>query len=393
MKINRKKIVSSVGMVALIALSTTFGSLRADNGMCNGISLTLPFTDVAGNIFFCQIAEAYFSGLTNGTSATSYSPTAPVSREQMAAFITRTLDQSLKRGSRRAVLGQWWTQQFAGSSTLTVVGNEPQAVQSDGECLWVVNRLSGTVTRVRASDSKVIETWTGMTNPVDLLVANGRIYVIGKTAPGKLYSIDPSKPAGNAVFLTDLGDLPVGLAYDGERILTANEGGSITNYHVPSGSKITYTNNFPQPGAILYDGSDFWVIDRGLGTLRKINVSGQILQDIFFDSAILTMTFDGTNIWAVSPAAAHVIRAATGTRVATVTGNGLNTGTVGEVAFDGERILITIWGTNTLSLWRAADLAPLGTFSTGAGTFPTGVCSDGINFWVTLSTGDKLLRF
>jgi len=62
----------------------------------------LPFTDVMGSPFFCQIAEAFFSGLTNGTSATTFSPSQNVTREQMAAFTTRTMDQSLKRGSRRA---------------------------------------------------------------------------------------------------------------------------------------------------------------------------------------------------------------------------------------------------------------------------------------------------
>ena len=68
---------------------------------------TLPFTDVMGNIFFCQIAEAYFSGLTNGTTPTTYSPSDPVLRDQMAAFVTRTQDSALRRGSRRAALGQW----------------------------------------------------------------------------------------------------------------------------------------------------------------------------------------------------------------------------------------------------------------------------------------------
>jgi len=75
--------------------------LEADTGTCGGATITLPFTDVAAsNIFFCSIAEAFFSGLTNGTSATTYSPDDPVSRQQMAAFTTRTLDQSLKRGQR-----------------------------------------------------------------------------------------------------------------------------------------------------------------------------------------------------------------------------------------------------------------------------------------------------
>jgi hypothetical protein len=91
-------------MVSLTILSTR---LQADTGNCGGSTTTLPFTDVMGNPFFCQIASAYFSGLTNGTTATTFSPTQTVTREQMAAFTTRTLDQSLKRGSPRATVKKW----------------------------------------------------------------------------------------------------------------------------------------------------------------------------------------------------------------------------------------------------------------------------------------------
>src|SRR5436190_2497603 len=101
----RRAITLALTMAILVTLSI---QLRADTGTCSGAQVNLPFTDVQGNAFFCQIAAAYFSGLSNGTSATTYSPTAPVAREQMAAFVTRTLDQSLKRGSRRAALDQWW---------------------------------------------------------------------------------------------------------------------------------------------------------------------------------------------------------------------------------------------------------------------------------------------
>src|ERR1700741_3147150 len=100
----------SLLMAAVSTLIAISVRMHADTGTCSGASITLPFTDVASsNIFFCSIAEAYFSGLTNGTTATTYSPGDPVPREQMAAFITRTMDQSLKRGSRRAALNQWWT--------------------------------------------------------------------------------------------------------------------------------------------------------------------------------------------------------------------------------------------------------------------------------------------
>jgi hypothetical protein len=96
-------------LLTIVVLLFTSSRLPADTGTCGGAMTTLPFTDVAGNVFFCQIAEAYFSGLTNGTTPTTYSPSANVPREQMAAFITRTQDSALRRGSRRAALNQWAT--------------------------------------------------------------------------------------------------------------------------------------------------------------------------------------------------------------------------------------------------------------------------------------------
>jgi hypothetical protein len=109
-----------MALIALVIVTST--RLRADTGNCAGQMITLPFTDVPGtSFFFCSIAEAYFSGLTFGTTPTTYSPTDPVPREQMAAFISRTMDQSLRRGSRRAALKQFWTPTSADSFGLTTV--------------------------------------------------------------------------------------------------------------------------------------------------------------------------------------------------------------------------------------------------------------------------------
>jgi hypothetical protein len=56
-------------------------------------------------------------------------------------------------------------------------------------------------------------------------------------------------------------------------------------------------------------------------------------------------------------------------------------------------LLISLMVNNSVSLWKAADLSPLGTFSTGANTSPAHVCSDGLNFWITLNNAAKLARF
>lgn len=167
-----RKLAIRVSVFAILMITMTVASsrLKADSGVCSGATVNLPFTDVMGNPFFCQIAAAFFSGISNGTSATTYTPNAPVTRDQMAAFTTRTLDQSLRRGSRRVALNQWWTPQGDLAQGSTTVGNNPVNVQSDGADLWVVNNGSGTISRVRASDGKLLETWTGAFSPICLSI-------------------------------------------------------------------------------------------------------------------------------------------------------------------------------------------------------------------------------
>jgi hypothetical protein len=387
-------------MIVLVVVSARLRADAQTTGTCSGVSVTIPFTDVPNTqVFFCQIAAAYFSGLTNGTSATTYTPSQPVPREQMAAFITRTLDQSVKRGSKRAALDQFWTTQGANFLALTPVGTHPRLVKSDGTDLWVASEASGTVSRVRASDGRVLDTWTGATSAFGVLVAMGKVFVSGSTNPGKLYQIDPAQPAGAVTTLTsDLGALPLQMAFDGQRIWTANQGspGSVSIVTLNPLSVTTVTTGFSSLLGIIYDGENIWVTDAGDDTLKKLDSSGNIVLSVPVGSDPLYPAFDGTNIWVPNhfSNSVSVVRATgglAGTVLATLTGNGLNNSQ--QAAFDGERILVTNDSPGTVSLWKASDLTPIGTFPTGAGTFPFGACSDGLNFWITLFNTNRLARF
>jgi DNA-binding beta-propeller fold protein YncE len=383
-----------VAAMAIMAVAST--RLRADTGTCGGASTTLPFTDLpSSNIFFCAIAGAYFSGLTNGTTPTTYSPSDPVTREQMAAFATRTLDQSLRRGSRRAALDQFWTTRTSNNLGLTTVGTDPKYVKSDGADLWVANETSGTVSRVRASDGRLLETWTGATNAFGVLVAMGKVFVTGFESLGKLYQIDPTQPACDVTTVPiSLGSVPHGIAFDGQRIWTANAGHtvSIITLNPPS---VTTVGGFEQPTGIIYDGANIWVTDYGDtddpgGFIMKLDSNGAVIQSVMVGGKPIGLGFDGTNLWVPNDNSVSVIRASTGAVIATLSGNGLNG--PGQAAFDGERILVTNGSGNSVSLWKATDLTPIGSFSTGAGTNPNGACSDGLNFWITLGGTGQLAR-
>src|SRR5215469_7470922 len=204
MRINRRlKVRMALLITSIIVLTLASTRHRADTGTCGGQSITLPFTDVMGSQFFCQIAEAFFSGLANGTSATTYNPSGTVTRDQMAAFITRTQDSALRRGSRRAALGQWAIPSSLPLTGRTLLDVAPQAVATDGADIWVASQSIGTISRIRGSDGRLLETWTGASRPTAILVARGRIYITGAGDPGNIYVIDPSQQAGSVTLLSN----------------------------------------------------------------------------------------------------------------------------------------------------------------------------------------------
>jgi len=382
--------------VTIVLLTTASTYLRADTGTCGGASITLPFTDVPStNIFFCSIAEAYLSGLTNGFTSTTYNPSGNVPREQMAAFVTRTMDQSLRRGSRRAALDQFWNANVQVHGP--VVGSGPRLVKSDGADLWVAIFADNTIVRVRASDGQRIGTWTGATNAYGVVVAGGYVYVTGRTNPGILYIIDPSAVPGAAgVVSSTLGVNPAGIAYDGNNIWTANSAsgpgtGSVSIFSFVTFTPTTVSTGFSQPLGILYDGAFIWITDTGDGTLKKLNESGSIMQTVVVGSNPQFPAFDGTNIWVpnIGNDTVTVVRASTGAVLATLSGNGLNSPR--SVAFDGERFLVTN-SVSSVSIWKATDLSVIGAFSLG-GQIPFAACSDGLNFWITNSGGGTIMRF
>src|SRR5262252_3475106 len=213
-------------LLSIAALVLVAGVSQELLGVCG------PFTDVAADAFCPFVLEIFYLGITTGTSATTYDPASDVNRLQMAAFLSRTVDGALKRGSRRAALDQFWTTQNADVMGLTTVGTSPVLAKSDGDDVWVANFGGSSVSRVRASDGRLLETWTGMSIPFGVLPAMGRILVTGKVSPGQLYSIDPTQAAGAATAVaSNLPTDPRGIAFDGARVWTATgttAGGSVS---------------------------------------------------------------------------------------------------------------------------------------------------------------------
>lgn len=350
-----------------------------------------PFTDVSP-LFCPYVLEAYYTGITAGTSPTTFSPDMPMTRGQAAVFVTKGLNQALARGSRRAALGQWWTPTAEALWFTPIRVDGPGFPVSDGSDIWVP-LYGGGVERIRASDGASLPGWSGADNGYAAISAMGRIFVTGFRIPGRLYSLDPGLSPGTVTTVAaDLGNDAGGIAFDGSRIWTANAGGSIsivTPAQTVPWTVTTIATGFSSPVGILFDGANMWVSDLGLGALLKLDPSGAILQSIAIGSFPGFPAYDGQNIWVpdATSDSVVVIRAATGTVLATLSGNGLDRPI--SAAFDGDRVLIA--GDN-LSLWKATDLSAIG-FISHPSMGLVGACSDGLNFWLTFVNTGEIARF
>src|SRR6266545_7531906 len=100
-----------------LAAALLAGAASALFGVCG------PFTDTANDAFCPFVLEVFYTGITTGTTPATYSPADNVTRLQMAAFLSRTVDGVLKRGSRRATLRKFaMAQSTQAALGLTTVG-------------------------------------------------------------------------------------------------------------------------------------------------------------------------------------------------------------------------------------------------------------------------------
>src|SRR5262245_15673762 len=345
------------GMLAILA-----GAAAPLLGTCG------PFVDTANDAFCPFIFEVFVLGITTGTTATTFDPTSAVNRTQMAAFLSRTVDRTLQRANHRAAQRRFWTQ---GNSLLigkAAVGGPAYLCECDGTDVWAGDNGSF-VYRFRGSDGRLLEAYSGANKPTGVLAVGGRIYVTGYTQPaGALYMINPTLGGGAVTTLaTNLGAEPFGIAYDGSRIWTANDLGSmsiVTPAAVLPWTVTTVTAGFSFPQSVVFDGAGVWVPDDSgtPGKLLKVDANAAILQTVTIGTAPGVAVFDGNNIWVPnrSSESVSVVKTSTGAVLATLTGNGL--ATPQAAAFDGQRILVTNYNGQSVSLWKAADFTALGSF-------------------------------
>jgi hypothetical protein len=87
-----RRCLRAVALILAVCAGAASASLRATCG---------PFTDAAADAFCPFVLEILTLGITTGTTPTTFDPTSDVTRVQMAAFLARTVDRTLLRGSGR----------------------------------------------------------------------------------------------------------------------------------------------------------------------------------------------------------------------------------------------------------------------------------------------------
>jgi len=292
-------------------------------------------------------------------------------------------------------LNRWYT--IRKRVTDFPVGNNPQGIVFDGAHMWVANEGDDTVTKIRAADGLVIDTYSVGDGPCDLVFDGKFIWVTNQNddTVTQLYASDGTV---NQTYST--GNGPCGIAFNGGGNMVINQGDN-TLHGIPKDPENTGTLD-ATPTDIIYDDNGWFWITTYDGTISKL--LGRHFWDddnnLYFDLRIPlpdgphSMVFDGVHIW-VASAGDEVI-----TKVRAADGVVLGEYRMDPdsddppyypiaIAYDG----INIWVANR----DARSITIVDTYDGSmsfydAGGTPAGLAFDGVNIWVTLSDQNEVRK-
>lgn len=279
------------------------------------------------------------------------------------------------------------------------VGTDPGAIAFDGTAVWVVNRGSGTVTRIRATDGLLLGTYAVGTNPQGIAFDGAHIWVAntGSNTLTELNAGDGSLAATvvvpeipNPVPAGIGGVRPSAIAFDGDQLWVATATSFVerlsplngallgvagqvgTRAIVVDGSQILTTSNGKGGGAWLN------AFDPATGTQRYSAFVGKSDGNAYVGGAG-ALAYDGRNVWVLDTNFQRVVK------VDAVDGTVLGAFAVGNgpsgIVFDGADVWITNHDDNTVTRLHTSDGSLVGTYAVGHG--PSGIAFDGADIWVS----------
>ena len=267
---------------------------------------------------------------------------------------------------------------------------EPVSVAFDGSSIWVANRASANIAKVRASDGAVIATYTVTGSPTAFAFDGQNMWVAsGIGCVSKLRASD-----GQLLGSYPTTRLPVGLAFDGENIWSTHiVDDQLVKYRASDGTPLGVYTIGPGPTEVIFDGTNLWVANTDSlngTTVSKVRPSdGAILGTYTVPEGPAGLAFDGNYVWVASTRANKVtkLRASDGV----VIGSYPVANSPYGLAYDGANILVTT-GTAVVKL-RGIDGANLG--STDVATATPGfhrIAFDGKGFWVGVTNNNMLVK-
>jgi hypothetical protein len=207
----------------------------------------------------------------------------------------------------------------------------------DGAHMWIAIRDSDVVVKMRISDGVILNQYTVSPNPQYIAFDGYLIWVTSLTDVTRILEGQAPSPYSYAAS-------PTSIAFDGVYTwitLSNNTAVKFVSDQDPVHTFAVGTN----PQALAFDGANMWIANAGSNSVTKIRVS---------DDAVL-----GNFNVGVGPS---------------------------SLAFDGNNIWVANWGSNSLAKIRPSDGVVLRTFSL-LGTNLRNLAFDGASIWVTHSTG------
>jgi len=282
-----------------------------------------------------------------------------------------------------------WYDAISTTHTFTVGGSlEPSDIVFDGDYLWIVNRGSYNLVKMRASDGEIITT-AATVGMLPVGVAHDGKYVwTANAATHNVSRFLASDPTQRDVYLA--GNGPVGITFDGSYIwVTAEFDDTVWRIDASNPAVSTTISVGGGPRDVAFDGEYIWVSNTDDDTLTRIKASDPSISSTYVvGDAPRGLVFDGAYMWVVNSGVASV------TRIRGLYSTDVFTDGIGnepwDIVFDGAYVWISNRDDDTVSRLRAYDGSPAGVYPVG--NSPVGMAFDGAHIWVCNYDDDTLSK-
>jgi hypothetical protein len=281
---------------------------------------------------------------------------------------------------------RWYPTDITSGTIQLDTGKQPIGIAFDGKSMWVTCGLTNEVREYDPATGAFQRSLATDAGPVGVACAQFCMwtanYLHGSVRIRPLQENPPFVYSVSAPF-----PHPRHLCYDGTYMWTSSEDNQLHRFLETSSVDSGVIGNLPM--GMAFDGNNLWVALYGDNVVKKIRPSDfAVLATYPVGANPYAVLFDGANIW--------VTNAGDGTVTKLRAADGANKGTfaVGQypidLVFDGATIWVANYNSSTISKLRAADGTPWGGLTLPGA--PYRMAFDGVNVWVTVPSEDQVVR-